>query len=84
MCSVRLGGATRPPHQLIGKTVTVLVDNLTLRVIEPVTGEIFADHGLVAPGATSIVDEHTAAPGRTSNAAALHGPEPRSAGGSGS
>ncbi|MFN8192645.1 MAG: IS21 family transposase, partial [Nocardioidaceae bacterium] len=29
-----------------------------LRVIEPVTGEIHAEHGLVAPGETSIDDAH--------------------------
>jgi hypothetical protein len=29
-----------------------------LRVIEPVTGEVLAEHGLVAPGETGIVDAH--------------------------
>ena len=29
-----------------------------LRVVEPVTGEVHAEHGLVAPGETSIVDAH--------------------------
>jgi transposase len=50
------------PNRLIGRTVTVLVDALVegqvLRVIEAVTGEVFAEHPLVAPGETSIVDAH--------------------------
>ncbi len=50
------------PNTLIGKTVTVLVDDRTLRVIEPVTGEVFAEHTLVAPGETSIVDDHYGGP----------------------
>ena len=50
------------PNRLIGRTVTVLVDDRVLRVIEPVTGEVFAEHTLVAPGETSIVDEHYGGP----------------------
>jgi hypothetical protein len=50
------------PNKLIGKTVTVLVDGRTLRVIEPLSGEIHADHALVAPGETSIVDDHYGGP----------------------
>lgn len=50
------------PNKLIGKTVTVLVDQLTLRVIEPLTGEIHAEHTLVGPGETSIVDDHYGGP----------------------
>ncbi|WP_181642641.1 IS21 family transposase [Nocardioides massiliensis] len=48
------------PNRLIGTTVTVLVDDRdrVLRVIEPVTGEVHAEHQLVAPGETSIVDAH--------------------------
>jgi hypothetical protein len=50
------------PVRLIGRTVTVLVDAQGLRVIEPVTGEILAEHALVAPGETSIVDDHYGGP----------------------
>jgi transposase len=50
------------PNRLIGKTVTLLVDGQGLRVIEPVTGEILAEHTLVAPGETSIVDDHYGGP----------------------
>ena len=50
------------PNKLIGTTVTVLVDDRVLRVIAPITGEVFAEHALVAPGETSIVDEHYGGP----------------------
>lgn len=48
------------PNQLIGATVTVLVDerDRVLRVVEAVTGQIHAEHALVAPGETSILDAH--------------------------
>ncbi|HEX5533513.1 MAG TPA: IS21 family transposase [Actinomycetales bacterium] len=58
---IRFGSARYSvPNRLIGTTVTVLVDerDRMLRVIEPVTGEVHAEHGLVAPGETSIVDAH--------------------------
>ena len=29
-----------------------------VQVLDPVTGEVVADHALLAPGETSIVDEH--------------------------
>ena len=48
---IRFGsGRYSVPNRLIGTTVTVLVDDRTLRVIEPVTGEVLAEHALVAPG----------------------------------
>jgi transposase len=60
---VRFGSARYSvPVQLIGATVTVLVDDRMLRVIEPLTGEVHAEHGLVAPGETSIVDAHYGGP----------------------
>jgi hypothetical protein len=58
---IRFGSARYSvPNRLIGTTVTVLVDerDRTLRVIEPVTGEVHAEHGLVAPGEVSIDDAH--------------------------
>jgi len=58
---VRFGSARYSvPNALIGSTVTVLVDEgeRRLRVIEPVTGELHAEHRLVAPGETSIVNAH--------------------------
>jgi len=60
---IRFGSARYSvPNRLIGRTVTVLVDDHLLRVIEAVTGEVFAEHTLVAPGETSIVDEHYGGP----------------------
>jgi len=55
----------------------VLVDDRSLRVIEPVTGEIFAEHTLVAPGEASIADAHYGGPrpDRLPRQAAL--PKPR-------
>lgn len=58
---IRFGSARYSvPNRLIGTTVTVLVDerDRVLRVIEPLTGQIHAEHTLVAPGDTSIVDAH--------------------------
>lgn len=58
---IRFGSARYSvPNRLIGSTVTVLVDerDRVLRVIEPVTGEVHAEHVLVAPGETSIDDAH--------------------------
>lgn len=46
------------PNRLIGRTVTVLVEDDLLRVIEPITGQIHAEHDLVAPGEVSIIDAH--------------------------
>jgi transposase len=58
---IRFGSARYSvPNRLIGQTVTVVVDerDRVLRVVEPVTGEVHAEHGLVAPGETSIDDAH--------------------------
>ena len=58
---IRFGSARYSvPNRLIGQIVTVLVDerDRVLRVIEPVTGEVHAEHALVAPGETSIDDAH--------------------------
>jgi len=58
---IRFGSARYSvPNRLIATTVTVLVDerDRMLRVIAPLTGELHAEHALVAPGETSIVDAH--------------------------
>jgi hypothetical protein len=62
---IRFGSARYSvPNALIGSTVTVLVDEgeRRLRVVGPVTGELHAEHRLVAPGETSIVDAHYGRP----------------------
>ncbi len=58
---IRFGSARYSvPNRLIGTTITVVVDerDRVLRVIEPVTGEVHAEHQLVAPGESSILDAH--------------------------
>jgi transposase len=58
---IRFGSARYSvPNQLLGTTVTVLVDerDRLLQVVEPITGEVHAEHGLVPPGEVSIDDAH--------------------------
>jgi transposase len=60
---IRFGSARYSvPNRLIGHSVTVVVEDQTLpkmlRVIGPVTGEVHAEHTLVAPGEVSIADAH--------------------------
>jgi transposase len=76
---IRFGSARYSvPNRLIGTTVTVLVDerDRLLRVIEPVTGQIHAEHGLVAPGEVRIDDAHYARPRATSPNRAARGRTP--------
>jgi transposase len=46
------------PSRLIGTTVLIAVHDTTVRVLEPFTGEVVAEHALVAPGESSIADAH--------------------------
>ncbi|MBE7190709.1 IS21 family transposase, partial [Jatrophihabitans endophyticus] len=56
---VRFGSARYSvPNRLIGASVLITVVDGRVQVLEPFTGELVADHQLVAPGETSIVDEH--------------------------
>jgi transposase len=56
---VRFGSARYSvPSRLIGTTVLITVAGTAIRILEPFTGEIAAEHRLVAPGETSIADEH--------------------------
>ena len=56
---VRFGSARYSvPSRLIGATVLITVDGTRIRVLEPFTGEIAAEHQLVAPGEVAICDEH--------------------------
>jgi hypothetical protein len=60
---IRFGSARYSvPNRLIGATVTVLADDTVLTVVSPVTGEVLAEHALVAPGEVSIVDDHYGGP----------------------
>jgi hypothetical protein len=56
---VRFGSARYSvPSRLIGGTVLIAVDGTRIRILEPFTGQIAAEHQLVAPGEVSIADEH--------------------------
>jgi transposase len=56
---VRFGSARYSvPSRLIGTTVLITVAGTAIRILEPFTGELAAEHQLVAPGGTSICDEH--------------------------
>jgi transposase len=56
---VRLASARYSvPMPLIGARVAVLVEDERLRVIDPGTGQVHAEHALVAPGEASVLDEH--------------------------
>jgi hypothetical protein len=56
---VRFGSARYSvPSHLIGSTVLIHVHGTKIQVLEPFTGEIAAEHQLVAPGEASIADEH--------------------------
>ncbi len=56
---VRFGSARYSvPNRLIGTVVLITVTEGRVQVLEPFTGEIVAEHALVAPGETSIVDDH--------------------------
>jgi hypothetical protein len=56
---VRYGSARYSvPTRLIGATVNIVIDHGALGVVEPGTAAIVAEHELVAPGETSILDEH--------------------------
>jgi transposase len=56
---IRIGSARYSvPTAAIGTQVQVLTGEGKVRVVAPVTGELLAEHALVAPGETSICDEH--------------------------
>jgi len=56
---VRFGSARYSvPNRLIGTTVLLTVSDHRVSVLEPFTGEVVAEHALVAPGEVSVLDEH--------------------------
>jgi hypothetical protein len=71
---VRYGSARYSvPMRLIGTAVAVVVDHGAICLLEPATGVIVAEHELVAPGGTSILDEHYDGP----RPAPSRGPRPK-------
>jgi transposase len=60
---VRFGSARYSvPTRLIGHTVQLRNTGGRLLVVETPTGEVVADHALVAPGEASVADEHYGGP----------------------
>ena len=60
---VRFGSARYSvPCRLIGHQVILTTTSSTVTVVEPITGEVLAEHRLVAPGETSLVDAHYGGP----------------------
>jgi transposase len=56
---IRFGSARYSvPCRLIGGRVTITTTSGVLTVIEPVTGEVLAEHQLVGPGEVSLDDAH--------------------------
>ena len=56
---VRFGSARYSvPSRLIGAMVLIRVIAGRVQMLEPFTGEVAAEHDLVAPGEVSIIDEH--------------------------
>jgi hypothetical protein len=73
---IRYGSARYSvPTRLIGTTVAVVVDHGAICLLEPTTGVIVAEHELVAPGGTSILDDHYDGP----RPAPSRGPRPKTA-----
>jgi transposase len=71
---IRYGSARYSvPTRLIGTTVAVVVDHGALILLEPATGMIVAEHELVSPGETSILDAHYDGP----RPAPSRGPRPK-------
>jgi transposase len=71
---VRYGSARYSvPTRLIGDRVAIVIDCGALLVVEPATGAIVAEHELVAPGETSVLDEHYDGP----RPAPSRGPRPK-------
>jgi transposase len=71
---VRYGSARYSvPTRLIGASVAIVIDHGALVVVEPGTGAIVAEHELVAPGETSILDAHYDGP----RPAPSRGPRPK-------
>jgi len=56
---IRIGSARYSvPNRLIGAQVEVRAGDGKVRVVEPMTGELVAEHSLAAPGETRIDDSH--------------------------
>jgi len=73
---IRYGSARYSvPTRLVGAVIAVAIDQGALLILEPATGVIVAEHELVSPGETSILDEHYDGP----RPAPSRGPRPKTA-----
>jgi hypothetical protein len=60
---VRFGSARYSvPNRMLGKTVEVLASSGGITILIPDTGEVLAEHSLVAPGEVSVQDAHYGKP----------------------
>ncbi len=60
---VRFGSARYSvPKRLLGSTVEVLATSSGVTILVPGTGEVLAEHPLMAPGEASVLDEHYGRP----------------------
>ncbi len=56
---VRFGSARYSvPNRMLGRQVEILASSTGVTILAPGTGEVLAEHGLVAPGEVSILDVH--------------------------
>ena len=60
---IRLGSARYSvPNRMLGREVEVLAGSSTITILMPGTGEVLAEHCLVAPGEVSVMDVHYGRP----------------------
>ncbi len=63
LATIRLGSARYSvPSVLRGAIVAVVADGPHVSILDPATGEVHAQHPLVAPGEASILDAHYGGP----------------------
>lgn len=71
---VRFGSARYSvPNRCLGHVVEVIASTDRVTVLAPGTGEVLAEHCLVAPGEVSIIDEHYTRPRPSSPARKVRG-----------
>ena len=74
---VRFGSARYSvPNRMLGSTVEVVASSDRITILTPATGEVLAEHPLMAPGEASVLDAHYGRPRPTSPAGKV---TPRSA-----
>jgi transposase len=60
---VRFGSARYSvPNRMLGATVEVLAASTGITIVLPATGEVLAEHPLMAPGEASVLDAHYSRP----------------------